>query len=145
MRRLVAPTSALTDARGHNERPALTAWQRQTRAVVSTYGLQSTGAGVSALAPVTTSTHPSKRTQLKLARSLSLRSLGKSTYGADNERSTLRQADSNHRCANGRALDNRLGRLGERDGVVRIGPRCTRINWPLFWQRLCEGKLGDAA
>ena len=40
---------------------------------------------------------------------------------------------------------NRLGKLGERDGVVRIGPRCTRINWPLFWQRLCEGKLGEAA
>jgi hypothetical protein len=37
---------------------------------------------------------------------------------------------------------NRLGKLGERDGVVRIGPKCTRINWPLFWQRLCEGKLG---
>jgi hypothetical protein len=37
---------------------------------------------------------------------------------------------------------NRLGKLSEKDGVVRMGPRCTRINWPLFWQRLCEGKLG---
>jgi len=36
MRLYLAPTSALTDARGHNERPALTAWQRQARAVVST-------------------------------------------------------------------------------------------------------------
>jgi hypothetical protein len=40
---------------------------------------------------------------------------------------------------------NRLGRLSEKDGVVRMGPRCTRINWPLFWQRLCDGKLGQAA
>ena len=40
---------------------------------------------------------------------------------------------------------NRLGRLSEKDGVVRMGPRCTRINWPLFWRRLCEGKLGEAA
>jgi hypothetical protein len=36
---------------------------------------------------------------------------------------------------------NRLGRLSQRDGVVRIGSKCTRINWPVFWQRLCEGKL----
>jgi hypothetical protein len=39
---------------------------------------------------------------------------------------------------------NRLGKLGPRDGVVRVGPRCTRINWPVFWQRLYEGKLGES-
>ena len=34
MRLTLAPTSALTDSRGHNERPALTAWQRQARDVL---------------------------------------------------------------------------------------------------------------
>ena len=31
----LAPTTALTVARGHNKRPVLTAWQRQVRAVVT--------------------------------------------------------------------------------------------------------------
>jgi hypothetical protein len=88
MRLHLAPTSALTDARGHNKRPALTAWLRQARAVVS---LSDKATGVSALtpAPVFTSTHPGKRTTSKLARSLSPRWPGRSTYGANNERPTF--------------------------------------------------------
>jgi hypothetical protein len=36
---------------------------------------------------------------------------------------------------------NRIGHWGVDDGVVRLGPRCTRINWPVFWQRLLDGKI----
>ena len=36
---------------------------------------------------------------------------------------------------------NHLGRLGVESGVIRFGARCTRINWPVFYARLCEGKI----
>jgi hypothetical protein len=36
---------------------------------------------------------------------------------------------------------NRLGQLGRECGVVRLGPKCTRINWPIFWARLCDGEI----
>jgi hypothetical protein len=36
---------------------------------------------------------------------------------------------------------NRLGQLGRESGVVRLGPKCTRINWPVFWARLCDGQI----
>jgi hypothetical protein len=42
-------------------------------------------------------------------------------------------------------VKNRLGKLGEADGVVRWGSKCTRINWPLFLDRLSKGKLGSTA
>jgi hypothetical protein len=40
---------------------------------------------------------------------------------------------------------NRLGQLGRECGVVRLGPKCTRINWPIFWARLCEGEINFRA
>jgi hypothetical protein len=58
MKRQIAPTSALTDARGHNKKARnLTAWLRQVRAVVS---LPYKPTGVSALTPRRsfTSTYP---------------------------------------------------------------------------------------
>jgi hypothetical protein len=36
---------------------------------------------------------------------------------------------------------NHLGQWDEKDGVVRLGPRCTRINWPVFFERLMAGKI----
>ncbi len=36
---------------------------------------------------------------------------------------------------------NHLGRWDEEDGVVRLGPRCTRINWAVFLARLMAGKI----
>jgi hypothetical protein len=88
MRLTLAFASMLTDARCHNEKARnLTAWQRQVRAMVS---LPNKATGVSALtpAPVITPTHPGKRTQLKLAKPLSLRRPARS-IGADNERSPI--------------------------------------------------------
>jgi hypothetical protein len=97
MRLNLAPTSALTDARGNNEKARnLTAWQRQVRAVV---GLPNkpTGACAQTPAPVTSSTHPGERTTSKLAFPLLPCSLGRSTYGANNERPTLRDSSSGNR------------------------------------------------
>lgn len=36
---------------------------------------------------------------------------------------------------------NHLGHWGPAEGVVRLGPRCTRIDWPTFWQCLAAGKI----
>lgn len=36
---------------------------------------------------------------------------------------------------------NHLGHWGPSEGVVRLGSRCTRIDWPTFWQRLMAGKI----
>jgi hypothetical protein len=36
---------------------------------------------------------------------------------------------------------NRLGQLGRESGVVRLGPKCTRKDWPVFWARLCDGQI----
>jgi len=36
---------------------------------------------------------------------------------------------------------NRLGQLGRESGVARLGPKCTRINWPVFWAPLCDGQI----
>ena len=95
MRLYLAPTSALTDARGHNERPALTAWQRQVRAVVSIPN-KPTGVSADNTRAGLTPTHPGKRTQLKLARSLSLRLPDKSRHRADNEHPTIRETGSSN-------------------------------------------------
>ena len=90
MRLTLAPTSALTDARGHNEKArSLSAWLRQAIGAVVSIPNKPTGESVVAPAPVFTSTHPGKRTTSKLARSLSLRWPGRSTYGAGNEHSSL--------------------------------------------------------
>ena len=35
----------------------------------------------------------------------------------------------------------RIGRLDERHGVVRIGVKCTRINWLIFWAKLQAGEI----
>jgi hypothetical protein len=35
----------------------------------------------------------------------------------------------------------RLARLDEQHGVVRIGPKCTRINWPVFLAKLRAGEI----
>jgi hypothetical protein len=90
MRLTLASASMLTDAGCHNEKArSLSAWLRQAiRAVVN---VPNKPTGVSALtpAPLFTSTHPGKRTTSKLAKSLSPRWPGRSTYGADNERPTL--------------------------------------------------------
>jgi hypothetical protein len=59
MRLSLAPTSALTDARGHNEKArSLSAWLRQAIRAVVSLSDQATGAGVEALTPLTTPTHP---------------------------------------------------------------------------------------
>ena len=95
----LAPTSALTDARGNNEkaRPCLRDGNRE-RAVVSLPN-KPTGESVVAPAPVFTSTHPGKRTTSKLARSLSRRCPGRSRHGATNEHSSLGSAGSYNRGA----------------------------------------------
>jgi hypothetical protein len=36
---------------------------------------------------------------------------------------------------------NKLGQLTEEDGVLRLGPRCTRIEWTTFMDRLRKGKI----
>ena len=36
---------------------------------------------------------------------------------------------------------NNLGRLGVESGVTRPSARCTRINWHVFYARLCEGRI----
>lgn len=36
---------------------------------------------------------------------------------------------------------NHLGHWGPDDGVVRLGPRCTRIDWDVFYRRMREGKI----
>src|SRR5260370_41227658 len=105
MRRAVAPASTFTDAAGNNEKArALIAWLHQgQRAMVNS--LKPTGVSVEALAPVSSSTHPSDRTQSKLAFLLSPRSLGNASNEADNEHSPIRQTDSNHRRVDGRTFD----------------------------------------
>lgn len=40
------------------------------------------------------------------------------------------------------ALRAVLRTLGPKDGVYKHGQRHILINWPLYYQRLCEGKLG---
>lgn len=42
-------------------------------------------------------------------------------------------------------IKNRLHQWTERDGVYRLGPKCTRIDWQVFMARLSEGKLGSKA
>jgi len=80
----------LTDARRNNEKARnLTAWQRQVRAVVSIPN-KPTGVSADNTRAGLTPTHPGKRTQLKLARSLSLRLPDKSRHRADNEHPTIR-------------------------------------------------------
>ena len=94
MRTTLAPTSALTDARGHNEKArSLSASLRQAiRAVVSL--VKPTGESVGAPAPVTSSTHPGLADASKLASSLSPAPPGNARYGADNERPSFREADT---------------------------------------------------
>jgi hypothetical protein len=36
---------------------------------------------------------------------------------------------------------NHLGRWGVKEGVLRLGPRCTRIDWPTFLARWRAGKI----
>ena len=88
MRPALAPTSAFTDARGHNKRPALTAWQRQARAVVNLPN-KPTGVGADNIRAGLTPTHPGKRTQLKLASSLSPRPPDRSRFRVGDEHSLL--------------------------------------------------------
>jgi hypothetical protein len=98
MRLTLAPTSALTDARGHNEKArSLSAWLRQAIRAVVSLSDKPTGESVVGPAPVFTSTHPVTRTASKLARSLSLRRPSRSRHGATNEHSSLRSAGSHHR------------------------------------------------
>ena len=33
-------------------------------------------------------------------------------------------------------INNHLGSMDARCGVVRFGGKCTRIKWPLFWVKL---------
>jgi hypothetical protein len=40
-------------------------------------------------------------------------------------------------------IKNRPHHWTERDGVYRLGPKCTRIDWRAFMARLSEGKLGS--
>jgi hypothetical protein len=97
--RTTAPTSALTDARGHNKKARnLTAWQRQVRAVVSLPN-KPTGVGADNTRAGLTSTHPGKRTRQSWQRSLSLCAPGKSRHGADNERSPIRDSGPRDRGA----------------------------------------------
>jgi len=73
LRLRLALASTLTDARGHNEKARNpTTWQRQVRAVVSQSN-KATGVSADNTRAGLTPTHPGKRTQLKLAKPLSLR------------------------------------------------------------------------
>ena len=40
-------------------------------------------------------------------------------------------------------IRQKLGEWGEADGVFRLGPRCTRIDWTIFEARFRAGKLGE--
>jgi len=72
MRTALAPAPTFTDAAGNNEKaPALTAWLRQAQGAVVNSGFKPTGASVCRTRASLTPTHPGKRTQLKLAISLS--------------------------------------------------------------------------
>jgi hypothetical protein len=96
MRLTLALASKLTDAAGHNEkaRPYPRGSDRE-RAMVSQSN-NATGAGVEALTPVITPTHPGVRTQLKRAISLSSRSPSGSRHGAGNEYPPIREASSGY-------------------------------------------------
>ena len=97
MRTALAPTSALTDARGHNKKArALSAGEQQgQRAVVNS--LKPTGVSVEALAPVTSPTQSGLSDALKLASSLSRGAPIKASNGADNEHNVSTKADSDNR------------------------------------------------
>ncbi len=100
----LAPTSALTDARGHNEKARnLTAWQRQVRAVVSLPN-KPTGVSASNTCAGLTPTHPGQRTRQSWQVLLSLRPPGTSSHGADNERHIIREAGSGYRSSYRRLL-----------------------------------------
>jgi hypothetical protein len=91
MRLRLALASKLADARCNNEKArALIAGEHQaTRAVVSVLD-KATGVSAANTRAGLTPTHPGKRTQLKLARSLSLRRPVRS-IGVGNERPTIRE------------------------------------------------------
>ena len=38
-------------------------------------------------------------------------------------------------------LYERLAPLGEDDGVIRVGRKCTRIRWKVFWVKLQAGEI----
>src|SRR5690349_12405780 len=86
MRLLLAPTSALTDARGHNEkgRPVSVA---ATGATHGEHFPKTDRRECANTRASLTSTHPGKRTRQSWQVSLSLRPPGRSTYGANDERS----------------------------------------------------------
>ena len=89
MRITLAPTSALTDARGHNEKARPETLAGQGRAVVSTE-LKADRRECANTRASLTPTHPGLADAAKLARSLSRRSPVKASNGADNEHSAFR-------------------------------------------------------
>jgi hypothetical protein len=42
-------------------------------------------------------------------------------------------------------INNHLGSMDARCGVVRFGGKCTRINWPVFWAKLEAGEINIRA
>ena len=40
-------------------------------------------------------------------------------------------------------INNHLGSMDARRGVVRFGGKCTRINWPVFWAKLQAGEINN--
>ncbi len=42
-------------------------------------------------------------------------------------------------------INNHLGSMDARWGVVRFGGKCTRINWPVFWAKLEAGEINMRA
>jgi len=92
----LAPSSALTDARGQKSKgPFPVGLAAQERAMVS-QSEKPTGVSVDSTRAGLTPTHPGKRTHLKLAKSLSLRSPFKSRHGAGDERPTIRETSPSH-------------------------------------------------
>ena len=107
MRLSLASTSALTDARGHNKKArALSALRQQGQRAVVSYWLKPTGARADNTRARLTPTHPSDRTQSKLAFLLSPRSLGRSSNGADNEHSAIRETGPSNQPAHRRLFDS---------------------------------------
>lgn len=96
MRLTLAPISALTDARGNNEKArTLSAWRQQGRAVVSLL-LNATGVSALTPAPVFTLTHPVERTQPKLPSALYHSRMGQAISRLTHEHSPVRETGSNH-------------------------------------------------
>jgi hypothetical protein len=88
MRLQLAPTTALTVARGHNKKAHRSSLAAERQAMVSPSD-KATGESADNTRAGLTPTYPGKRTQLKLATTLSSRLPSRSRHGADDEHSSF--------------------------------------------------------